>query len=52
MNQDQIKTLEDLRSYLWEKLGFVAMHTVDEVLDVVKKHKRLLKDHIPPSDAQ
>jgi hypothetical protein len=52
MNQNQIKTLEDLRSYLWEKLHFIDMDTVDEVLDVVKKHRRLLRDHAPANERE
>lgn len=50
MSKAQIKTLEDLRSYLWEELGYVNMATVDDILDVIKKHQCLLKEHPRTND--
>ncbi len=42
---NKIKTLDNLRDFIWNKCGMISMETVDEILDVVKRNQRLLAQH-------
>lgn len=37
------KTREDLEDYIWKALGYCDMETVRVLIDIVLKHKNILK---------